>query len=875
MYRQYKEAMGDGRPEFQRLSTNVVPINYKITLIPDLDKFVFDGEEVVQVQIKKPTKTIVLHSLDIIVKSAYYQHADSKQKEEGRISYGSTVEETAIFTFSNDLKQGNGSLFLTFSGELNNKMKGFYRSQYTKSDGTTAFNAVTHFEATDARRAFPCCDEPAVKATFDISMIVPHDKTALSNMPVKSDVPSSDKKMKTVTFDTTPIMSTYLIAFTVGDYDYVEGTDADGILVRIYTPAGKKEQGRFALDVAVKTLPFYYKYFGIKYMLPKIDLLSVADFAIGAMENWGLLTFKEALILVDPENSSAVSKQHVALVVGHELAHQWFGNLVTMDWWTDLWLKEGFATWIEYLCVDYCFPQWDIWTAFVNDCLIRAVNLDCLHNSHPIEVKVGHPSEIDEIFDGISYSKGASIIRMLSDYLGNEDFRKGLNIYLNRHAYKNAETEDLWQALAEASGKPVKSIMDTWTKQMGYPVLKVERKQESEKCILNISQNRFLADGKIGEGEDLKWLVPISITTSTSPTTPVKTILLDQDCVTVELPGVTQSQWVKINSGSVGVYRVQYTTDMLHSLIPAIKDKTLPCRDRLGLEEDLFALSRAGFISTVDVLTVIEAYTNETVCTVWNTLSSNLSSLANILQYTEYFDIYKQFVRKLFKPIAQKLGWEDKTGVDEAILRGIVLNKVGRYGDEATVTEARKRFKDHVSGIKPLAADLRGCVYGTVLTHGDEEVFNQMMQLYEKAELQQEQRRILMNLGSIQDEKLIQKVLDLAISDKIRYQDTPLTLGGTTGTIKGRDLAWIFLKTHWNDLKTRYKCGLLTRLVQAPTSGFATEEMAREIEAFFQANPSPGTERTVQQVIENTCIRAAWLEREKQPVGDWLKKNMA
>ncbi|XP_050419244.2 puromycin-sensitive aminopeptidase [Patella vulgata] len=467
---------GDERPEFERLSTNVVPVNYNITLTPDLTNFVFDGEEKISVQITKTTSTITCHALDIKVKTVYFTPKGSSDKFEGSIKYGSAIEETVTFTFTTPLQAGEGDLCLTYSGELNNKMKGFYRSQYTTQDGQTAFNAVTHFEATDARRAFPCWDEPAVKAMFDITLVVPKDKVALSNMPEKSNTPhSSDKNVKIVSFETTPIMSTYLIAFTVGDYDYVEGFDKDQIRVRIYTPAGKKEQGRFALDVAVKTLPFYKDYFGIKYMLPKIDLLSVADFAIGAMENWGLLTFKEALILVDPKNTSAVSRQHVALVVGHELAHQWFGNLVTMDWWTDLWLKEGFATWIEYLCVDYCFPQWDIWTSFVNDNLIRALQLDSLHNSHPIEVKVGHPSEIDEIFDGISYSKGASIIRMLSDYLGAEDFRKGLNIYLSRHAYKNAETEDLWKALAESSGKPVKNVMDTWTKQMGYPVLEVAK----------------------------------------------------------------------------------------------------------------------------------------------------------------------------------------------------------------------------------------------------------------------------------------------------------------------------------------------------------------------------------------------------------------
>ncbi|KAG8140073.1 hypothetical protein E2320_002801 [Naja naja] len=383
-----------------------------------------------------------------------------------------------------------GTLKIDFVGELNDKMKGFYRSKYITSSGDTRFAAVTQFEATDARRAFPCWDEPAIKATFDISLVVPKDRNITDRMPYPDD-----ENLVEVKFARTPVMSTYLVAFVVGEYDFVETRTTDGVLIRVYTPVGKAEQGKFALEVAAKTLPFYKDYFNVPYPLPKIDLIAIADFAAGAMENWGLVTYRETALLIDPKNSCSSSRQWVALVVGHELAHQWFGNLVTMEWWTHLWLNEGFASWIEYLCVDHCFPEYDIWTQFVSADYTRAQELDALDNSHPIEVNVGHPSEVDEIFDAISYSKGASVIRMLHDYIGDEDFRKGMHLYLTKFQHKNASTEDLWGSLEDASGKPIAAVMNTWTKQMGFPLVYIEGEQQEDNKVLKLVQKKFCASG--------------------------------------------------------------------------------------------------------------------------------------------------------------------------------------------------------------------------------------------------------------------------------------------------------------------------------------------------------------------------------------------
>uniref|UniRef100_A0A8C5IXS9 Puromycin-sensitive aminopeptidase n=1 Tax=Junco hyemalis TaxID=40217 RepID=A0A8C5IXS9_JUNHY len=541
-------------------------------------------------QVKNATNQIVMNCADIDIITASYAPEGDEEVHATGFNYQNEDEKVTL-SFPSTLQKGTGTLKIDFVGELNDKMKGFYRSKYSTPSGDTRYAAVTQFEATDARRAFPCWDEPAIKATFDISLVVPKDRVALSNMNVVERRPyPDDESLVEVKFARSPVMSTYLVAFVVGEYDFVEARSQDGVLVRVYTPVGKAEQGKFALEVAAKTLPFYKDYFNVPYPLPKIDLIAIADFAAGAMENWGLVTYRETALLIDPKNSCSSSRQWVALVVGHELAHQWFGNLVTMEWWTHLWLNEGFASWIEYLCVDHCFPEYDIWTQFVSADYTRAQELDALDNSHPIEVSVGHPSEVDEIFDAISYSKGASVIRMLHDYIGDEDFRKGMNLYLTKFQQRNAATEDLWESLEKASGKPIAAVMNTWTKQMGFPLIYVEAEQQEDDKVLKLVQKKFCASGPY-TGEDFPmWMVPISICTSEDPTCAKMQILMDKPELTVVLKDTKPEQWVKLNLGTVGFYRTQYSPAMLESLIPAIRDLSLPPVDRLGLQNDLFSL---------------------------------------------------------------------------------------------------------------------------------------------------------------------------------------------------------------------------------------------------------------------------------------------
>ncbi|XP_069093602.1 puromycin-sensitive aminopeptidase isoform X2 [Pleurodeles waltl] len=757
-------------------------------------------------------------------------------------------------------------------------MKGFYRSKYTTPSSEVRYAAVTQFESTDARRAFPCWDEPSIKATFDITLVVPKDKVALSNMNILERKPyPDDATLVEVKFARSPVMSTYLLAFVVGEYDFVETKSSDGVLVRVYTPIGKSEQGRFALEVAAKTLPFYKDYFNVPYPLPKIDLIAIADFAAGAMENWGLVTYRETALLIDPKNSCSSSRQWVALVVGHELAHQWFGNLVTMEWWTHLWLNEGFASWIEYLCVDHCFPEYDIWTQFVSADYTRAQELDALDNSHPIEVSVGHPSEVDEIFDAISYSKGASVIRMLHDYIGDEDFREGMHLYLTTFQHKNAATEDLWTCLEQASGKPIANVMNTWTKQMGFPLIHVESVQHDEERVITLTQKKFCASGPYTGKEQPQWMVPISICTSEKPNQAIEQVLMDKPQLTVVLKNIKPEQWVKLNPGTVGFYRTQYSFAMLESLLPGIRDLSLPPVDRLSLQNDLFSLARAGMISTVEVLKVMEAFVNEPNYTVWSDLSCNLGILSTLLAHTDYYEELQSFIRDLFTPIGLKLGWDPKPGEGhlDALLRGLVLGKLGKAGHKPTIEEARRRFKDHVDGKQVLPADLRSAVYVTVLKHGDSATLDIMLKLHKQGDMQEEKNRIERVLGAIPAPDLIQKVLVFALSEDVRPQDTVSVIGGVAGGSKqGRKAAWKFVKDNWDELHNRYQGGfLISRLIKLSVDGFASDKIAAEIKAFFDSHPAPSAERTIHQCCENILLNDLWLKRDAEPIHQYLQKR--
>lgn len=863
--------------QFTRLPNTVLPVNYVLELTPNIKEFKFDGRVAVDVKVNSETNTIQLNSAELVFDRAVFEYTDGTKVSSSKVDLSEDAE-VATISFAESLRVGSGRLHIDFVGLLNDKLKGFYRSKYVHPSGEERYAATTQFEAADARRCFPCWDEPALKATFDVTIVADKDKTVLSNMPlIDATSVEGSASLQRFRFERTPIMSTYLLAFVIGEYDFIEQRDSNGVLIRVYTPLGKTELGKFALEVAVKTLPFYTDYFKIAYPLPKLDLIAIADFAAGAMENWGLVTYRETALLVDPNNSSLQSKQTVAIVVGHELAHQWFGNIVTMEWWTHLWLNEGFASWIEYLCVDHCLPELDIWTHFVNSDYCRALELDSLKNSHPIEVPVGPPSEVDEIFDAISYSKGASTIRMLHNYIGDEAFRVGLHNYLEKFKYRNAVTEDLWEALSEASQKPVNELMDLWIKQTGYPFLNVTRSvNEKNETILQLQQERFFSNGsKPTEQENYLWKVPISIVTKSSYPEIHTNIVLEKRSDSVNLGVLGANDWIKLNKNTVGLYRTNYSPELLEKLVNLVKEQTLHPTDRLGLQSDVFALSQAGLLPAAEVLKFVEGYAAEENVTVWRDLISNLLQLSHILLNTNFHHEFQAFVRRLVKPIAQKLGWDPLPGESglQGMCRATILRTLGISGDQETIEEAKRRFEAHLAG-KSIPADLRSAVYASVLYDADESVLNKFIELHNSSDLQEEKMRIATSLGAVRKEELIKKVLEFAISPSVRSQDSVSVIcavSSNTSTKLSSDLAWQFVKENWSTIYARYSSGfLITRLVKSIAENFATKEDYEDVDKFFKAHPVPAAQRSLQQALESIDVNSAWIRRDEQSLTKFL-----
>ncbi|MCL4366479.1 M1 family metallopeptidase [Patescibacteria group bacterium] len=831
-----------------RLPSYVKPSRYKIMLRPDLNELTFYGEETIYLTLEKPTKQITLHSVELEIESAEWIH-DNKENWAGRISYDKK-SETATFTFPKTIQKGKGELKLIFRGILNDKMRGFYRSKY-EVDGKAKHLATSQFESTDARRAFPGFDEPSQKAIFEVTLMVPSHTTAISNT-IESNILEHESGYKIVEFAPTPKMSTYLLAFIVGEFEYIEKETEGKVKVRVFTTPGKKEQAKFALDVAIKSLDFYEQYFGIPYPLPVLDMIAIPDFAAGAMENWGAVTYRESTLLIDEESSSTANKQWVALVIAHELAHQWFGNLVTMEWWTHLWLNEGFASFIEYLAIDHIFPSWDIWTQFVATELSDAFSLDSLKNTHPIEVEVGHPSEISEIFDKVSYAKGASVLRMLWKYLGEKDFQKGLQHYLKKHSFGNAETEDLWRALEEKSGKPVGKIMKNWTSKPGHPLVSVKFKVQSSK--LELRQSRFFSSAvsKKQTHDNTVWSIPIRVNKDQ--------FLMDKKTMSIPNHGA------KLNEGEVSLVRVDYPRDYLHKLEESIKTGKLSAPDRLGLVRDSFDLAQSGNSPTTLALELAQNYKEEEDYTVWSQLTEKMLQLDSLLAFETFYPSFQKYGKGIYKNIGEKMGWTAKIGEKhtDSLLRGMVLNMLGRFGDRETIKVAQSLFG------KKVEPDLKGVVYNLVAENGGNKEFNALLKMYKEEDNQQEKDRIGRSLGRFQSKTLLLETLNFSISKHVRFQNSLQIIASVWNNPKGRYLAWEFVKKNWQLLKERYAGGHYFTRVFGPAGEFTKVSDAKDIEKFVAKNPVPEAKRTIAQALEQIYSNADWLKRDKKGIRKFL-----
>lgn len=712
-------------------------------------------------------------------------------------------------------------------------MAGFYRSSYKTKDGETKYLASTQMEPTDARRAFPCFDEPALKAKFTVTLIADKSMTCLSNMDVASETDAEGGK-KVVKFNTSPLMSTYLVAFIVGHLNYIETKDFR-VPIRVYaTPDQDIEHGRFSLDLAAKTLAFYEKAFDNSFPLPKMDMVAVPDFSAGAMENWGLITYRIVDVLLDEKNSGASRKERIAEVVQHELAHQWFGNLVTMDFWDGLWLNEGFATWMSWYSCNSFFPEWKVWQTYVIDSLQGALSLDSLRSSHPIEVPVKRADEINQIFDAISYMKGSSVLRMISKYLGEDVFIQGVRNYIKKHAYGNTQTGDLWAALADASGKPVEQVMDIWTKNVGFPVVTVA--EDAASSSIKLTQNRFLRTGDVRPEEDTT-LYPVMLGLRTKQG-------LDENTMLTEREGqfkVPDLDFYKLNADHSAIYRTSYTPERLTKLGEAAKQGLLTVEDRAGMIADAGALASSGYQSTSGLLSLLKGFDNESEFIVWNEIVARVGTLraAWLFEDIQARDALKAFQRALVSSKTHEIGWEfsEKDGHILQQFKALLFSAAGSAEDPVVVKAAQEMFQRFATGeTSAIHPNIRGSVFSIVLKNGGEKEYNVVYDRFRNAPTSDEKTTALRCLGSAEDPALIQRTLGLALSDEVKNQDIYMPLGGLRNHTAGIEARWAWMKNNWDALYKRLPPGLgmLGTVVQLTTSSFCTESQLKEVEDFFK-----------------------------------------
>lgn len=702
------------------LPANVIPRHYDLSLEPDFKKLTYEGRVVIDLDVVEDTTSISLNTLELKLLSTRVISGSEVITSSPDTSYNESTQTTKV-SFEKVLPKGSkAQLEMTFTGELNDKMAGFYRSTYKNADGTEGILATTQMEPTDARRAFPCFDEPALKAKFTVTLVADKNLTCLSNMDVLSetDIHSemSNTTKKAVKFNTSPLMSTYLLAFIVGELNYIE-TDKFRLPVRVYAPPNQDiEHGRFSLELAARTLEFYEKTFDSKFPLPKMDMVAIPDFAAGAMENWGLITYRVVDVMFDEKTSGASTKERVAEVVQHELAHQWFGNLVTMDFWDGLWLNEGFATWMSWYSCNVFYPEWKVWQGYVTDNLQSALSLDSLRSSHPIEVPVKRADEVNQIFDAISYSKGSCVLRMISTYIGEDVFMEGIRQYLKKHAYGNTQTGDLWAALSAASGQDLSKVMDIWTKNVGYPVITVT--ENADKKSIHVKQNRFLRTADVKPEED-KIIYPVFLGLRSKDGVN-EALTLNEREADFDVPSL---DFFKLNADHTMIYRTSYTPERLEKLGQAAKDGLLSVEDRAGMLADAGALASSGYQKTSGVLNLLKGFDNETEFVVWNELISRLSMIQSawIFEDQAVKDGLETFLRDLVSPKAHKAGWEFADSDDhiQQQFKAMLFGSAGLAGDKVIIKAAQDMFAKFAAGDKSaIHPNIRGSVFGMALKYG-------------------------------------------------------------------------------------------------------------------------------------------------------------
>ena len=838
-----------GAAHAQRLSNNVKPEHYALTLAPDLKAATFHGEETIDVTLVSPANAITLNAIEIKFGSV------TINGQTATVSLDEKSEQ-ATFTVPQQLAAGPAAIKISYEGMLNNELRGFYLSKTAKRN-----YAVSQFESTDARRAFPSFDEPAMKATYDVTLIIDKGDTAISNTNVVADNAGPGADKHTVKFATTPKMSTYLVAFLVGDFTCISG-ESDGVPIRACATPDKVELGRFALEGAKFFLHYYDNYFGIKYPMPKLDMIAIPDFEAGAMENFGAITYRETAMLVDDKTASLGDKENVALDVAHEMAHQWFGDMVTMAWWNNLWLNEGFATWMEHKPVNAWKPEWNIPQGEASS-LDGIMNFDSTTTTHPIRMKADTPEEINQQFDGITYQKGGAVLAMVESYLGEETFRKGVHNYLQAHMYGNATAEDFWSAQTANSGKPVDKIMSSFIVQPGVPLLSFGAESDG---AASVSQSRFYLSSKVKPESEQTWTIPVCMKSGTAAKCE---LLSDAATQQVKIP---KGAFLFADARARGYYRMLYTPEKQKRLDAAVESGLTP-DERILMLGNEWAMVRSDHAKVGDYLDLVEAVSGDTNSQVIGDALGTLGAIQTRIADKQQTEQMHAWARKTFRPLYDKVKTPSaKDTADRLQLRATLFATLVGAKDPEAIAEAKQLAEKFLADPASMDPTLGQTTVALAARNGDAAYYEQLKSVAETSKDPQVSTGALYLLAQFQDPTLARQTLDYAVSGKVRNQDAFILLLIEMQIPETRDAAWDFIQNNWDKVQAQLTTASGGAIVGS-VGAFCDAAHRDQAVAFFDAHKVPSASRALPRAVNmiNDCIdlKAA----QNANLQEWLAAN--
>ena len=830
-----------------KLPKSIVPLRYAIRIEPSIEKTALRGSETIEIEVRAAVREIVLNSLNLEIDKATL-NAGKPITLAPKLD---VEKQTLTFALAEELPPGKYTLTLEYHGKLTEQTEGLYLTRY-QVGAVDKLALTTQFEATDARRMFPCWDEPVFRAVFQLTAIVPEKHTAISNMPVERETKLAEG-LKEVVFAPSPSMVSYLVAFSAGEFDVLRD-EADGIALGVYFTEGKREQARYAMEATKLLVPYFNEYFGVKYPLPKLDQISFANTAAGGMENWGCIIYSDTAFLFDPKTSGHAAKERAFEVIAHEIAHQWFGDLVTMAWWDNLWLNEGFASWMGTKATDHFNPDWKSWIRAAGGKEF-AMALDARATTHPIQQPVASESQAMDAFDEITYQKGQSFIRMLESWLGEEKFREGIRSYMTRHQFGNTTTADLWIALAEVSGKPVREFAAGWTEQPGFPVVRIDETADGD--VLSLTQERFTLNQK--DAKPLTWKIPVMLDAAPH------LVELGAEPVRFKRPA---GHLVKANAGGVGYFRVQYGRGP-DAIVQRAAE--LPEADRLDMLNDMWALVEAARIPAASYLELATKLAGDNSYAIIAKIVDSVWFIDGLSRGRTERNAFRKWARDLFQPQLDRLGWDAKPGEKplDDLRRNAVIRTLGGLGDEAVLREARARFA------KPetLTGDLRDNVWWLVGRNADEKIYEHLHEAAKKTDSVEQKRSLYGALAAAHDPALIQKTLAISLADELPPQHAARLVQRVAGGSEQPELAWEFAQKHIRELIAKLSSFRANDYVADLFENFSDNARAEELEAWAKKNLPPDAAPSTAKAADAIRFKAALKERLLPEIDAWCRAH--